>query len=328
MQAAHGRVDRILTAFLAAGLAAALASTATPAHAAPNRVRLMVDPGHGGSDPGAASNGLNEKDSNLRIGRMVVQAAKRQGWAVATTRADDRFIGLAERPARANSWKATALVSVHSNSVGSPKNVGHMTIYRGAAGARLGKSIMDELAPLTAYKDLGNRSDVRGLAVLRRAKQPAVIVELLSVTSPSESRKLRDPVAQRVMAEAIVRGIARFHGVKYVPAAAPKKAVTPAAKAITPVLAKAPPSKTATETSSPQSTATTRPPVPAPADRAVMPRAKADTAGATVTEAPEITPTTRVDAVKRHTAPVTTAGRTRVPAAVWSLQRILSFFVR
>ncbi|MBE0477036.1 MAG: N-acetylmuramoyl-L-alanine amidase, partial [Coriobacteriia bacterium] len=193
----------------------------TPATALAAPVRLMVDPGHGGKDPGAVAGGLAEKDSNLRIGKMVAESARRQGWDVESTRDDDRFIALTERPRKAKAWKADAMVSIHSNSAGS-KPTGHMTIHRSASGKRLGNNIMSELGPLTDYEDIGNRSDSRGLAVLRQAKVPTVIVELLSVSSPEERKVLKDPAAQREMAEAIVRGVAKHHNAEYVPPAEPK----------------------------------------------------------------------------------------------------------
>lgn len=215
----------------AAVLAVAFALAASPAPAYASSVRLMVDPGHGGKDAGAVGPGVQEKDSNLRIGKLIERSARRQGWDVASTRGDDTFVDLPARPARAARFKATDLVSVHSNSTGA-KSLGAMTIYRTARSARLGASIMKELDPLTPYADIGNRADVRGLAVLRHASMPSVIVELLSVTSRPENRALRDPARQRDLAEAVVRGIARYHNVKYYPPVPPRPAPKPAVEPI------------------------------------------------------------------------------------------------
>lgn len=207
---------------VAAPCAAAMLALAIPTAANAADVRLMVDPGHGGKDPGAVSGKVVEKQTNLTISKMVVESAKRQGWAVKMTRKDDRFIPLNARPAKAKSFGATALVSVHSNSMGSRKT-GNMTIYRTKTSKRLGHSIMKNMAPLTEYKDIGNRGDSRGLAVLRGSKMPAVIVEVLSVSNKDENKALRDPKQQRAAAEAIVKGVADFHGVDYVPPVVEKK---------------------------------------------------------------------------------------------------------
>lgn len=183
-------------------------------------VRLMVDPGHGGKDPGAASGTITEKELNMLVSQKVVEAAVRQGWTVGTTREGDWFVPLDARPASANGWGATAMVSVHSNS-GGPAARGNMTIFRSPAGAALGQQIMEELDPLTPYGDIGNRGDVRGLAVLRGAQVPAVIVEVLSLSSPEELAQVVTPEVQRQYAEAIVKGVADFHGIAYVPPVAP-----------------------------------------------------------------------------------------------------------
>lgn len=225
---------------LAAPCAAALLVLALPTTALAGPVRLMVDPGHGGKDPGAVSGAVQEKRTNLAISRMVVESAKRQGWKVDMTRGNDRFVPLNARPAKAKAFKATATVSIHSNSMGSRKT-GNMTIYRDAKSKRLGRNIMDKMAPLTDYKDLGNRADSRGLAVLRGAKNPTVIVEVLSVSNPEENKALRDPKKQREAAEAIVAGVAGFHGVTYKPLTEPKSApqskAQPAAETTAPVKA-------------------------------------------------------------------------------------------
>jgi N-acetylmuramoyl-L-alanine amidase len=179
-------------------------------------IRLMVDPGHGGHDPGAVGNGLLEKDTNLQIAWKVQQAAVRQGWNFNMTRVDDTFVPLPQRPAMAAAWGATEFVSIHSNSSGASLS-GMMTINRGGAGAELGQYITNDITQLTPYGDPGNVPDVRGLAVLRGAHMPATLVEVLSVSEPSEAAALADPTYQTQVAEAIVRGIAAYHGVAYVP---------------------------------------------------------------------------------------------------------------
>lgn len=205
-----------LAATAALGLSLTLPATA---FAAP--VRLMIDPGHGGKDPGAVSGPAVEKKINLQISRAVAKEARRQGWSVAMTRDSDRFIPLTQRPARATSYRADVFVSIHANSTGKSQK-GAMTIYRTKQGKRLGRAIMGELSPLTRYRDIGNRSDVRGLAVLRASKKPAVIVEVMSVTAPRERNRIRDPKVQKRIAQAIVRGIAKYKGVHYKSAEKPK----------------------------------------------------------------------------------------------------------
>lgn len=204
-------IRRAVTAVAALGVALALPLSA---YAAP--MSIVVDPGHGGKDPGAVSGGVKEKTTNLKISRAVADEARRQGWTVAMTRNSDKYVRLSKAPALANKRRADVFVSIHSNSTGK-KTLGNMTIYRSTQGKRLGKAIMGQLAPMTPYKDIGNRRDVRGLAVLRHSKRPAVLVEVLSVSAPSERRQLTDPAFQKNVAQAIVRGIAKYKGVDYKP---------------------------------------------------------------------------------------------------------------
>lgn len=279
---------------IAVPCAAGMLMLALPSTALGADVRLMVDAGHGGKDPGAVSGAVVEKKTNLAISKLVVKAAKRQGWSVAMTRKDDRFIPLNARPAKAKKFKATATVSIHSNSMGSRKT-GNMTIYRGTKSKRLGGRIMDELAPMTDYKDIGNRKDSRGLAVLRGASNPTVIVEVLSVSNKEENARLRDPEFQAETAEAIVKGVAHFHGVDYRPPvvkkAEPASKATPAAETTAPAPLKATPSASVLST-----------------ERAEKP---ATVTERTIAEQPATAPEPRAD---RTEAAQRTAERTDAPA--------------
>jgi N-acetylmuramoyl-L-alanine amidase len=79
--------------------------------------RVVVDPGHGGTDPGATGpTGLREKDVTLAIAHKLAPVLARQGIEVVLTRDDDRFVPLEERTARANSFGADLFVSIHCNA--------------------------------------------------------------------------------------------------------------------------------------------------------------------------------------------------------------------
>jgi len=79
--------------------------------------RVVVDPGHGGTDPGAIGpGGAREKDVTLDIARRVAPVLRRDGLTVLLTREDDRFIPLEDRTARANAFPADLFVSIHCNA--------------------------------------------------------------------------------------------------------------------------------------------------------------------------------------------------------------------
>lgn len=92
--------------------------------------RIIVDPGHGGHDPGAMHNGLREKDITLDVSLRLKQILEAEfGFEVLMTRGQDRFVPLEERTAYANSNAADLFVSVHVNSSRNKKARGVETYY-------------------------------------------------------------------------------------------------------------------------------------------------------------------------------------------------------
>jgi N-acetylmuramoyl-L-alanine amidase len=88
-----------------------------PRGAARTVERVVLDPGHGGSDPGALGpSGLKEKDVTLAVAHKVAPVLARIGVQVALTRDDDRAVTLEERTARANAFAADLFVSIHCNA--------------------------------------------------------------------------------------------------------------------------------------------------------------------------------------------------------------------
>jgi len=102
-----------------------------------HRVRVMIDPGHGGKDPGAIGpTGLKEKDVVLAIGRKVREMLSRTGeFDVRMTRDEDVFIPLEERTAMANKGRADIFVSLHINASRNRRAEGFSTyvLSRGAS---------------------------------------------------------------------------------------------------------------------------------------------------------------------------------------------------
>lgn len=85
--------------------------------------RIVIDPGHGGKDPGTIGiHGVEEKALNLQLAQALAQLLRdRYGYEVLMTRTDDTFIPLAQRSRIANHWNADLFVSVHCNASLSPK---------------------------------------------------------------------------------------------------------------------------------------------------------------------------------------------------------------
>jgi N-acetylmuramoyl-L-alanine amidase len=91
---------------------------APPAAGADPRPLAMIDPGHGGIDPGAVRGAVQEKEIVMTFARDLAAALEADpGWRVAMTREDDRYLGLRERVARAEAAGADLLLSIHANTV-------------------------------------------------------------------------------------------------------------------------------------------------------------------------------------------------------------------
>jgi N-acetylmuramoyl-L-alanine amidase len=107
------------------------AAPAQPAKSAPQALRkIVLDPGHGGKDPGAIGvDGIAEKDIVLGVARKLAEKLKLLGIEVVLTRKDDRFIPLEERTAIANAEAADLFISLHVNASPNPDARGVETYY-------------------------------------------------------------------------------------------------------------------------------------------------------------------------------------------------------
>lgn len=89
----------------------------------------VLDPGHGGKDPGAVANGVREKDINLGIGLALEDVLRAKGFEVVMTRKTDVYLKLQERTEIANRADADVFVSIHANSLPSLRNTAGFEIY-------------------------------------------------------------------------------------------------------------------------------------------------------------------------------------------------------
>ena len=101
-----------------------------PVATAGPRFRVVIDPGHGGKDPGARGwRGLEEKDVVLAVSKLLAERLRADGIEVAMTRGDDRFLALEERTGFANAQGADLFISVHANASTNPGRRGVEIYY-------------------------------------------------------------------------------------------------------------------------------------------------------------------------------------------------------
>ncbi len=90
---------------------------------------IVIDPGHGGKDPGASANGVTEKNVNLAVGLELQRVLAAKGYNVIMTRATDVYLKLQERTDIANNVNADLFVSVHVNALPNKKSMTGFEIY-------------------------------------------------------------------------------------------------------------------------------------------------------------------------------------------------------
>lgn len=173
---------------------------------------IVLDPGHGGTDPGAVGNGLVEKNINMDLARLVQK--KLSGVVdVVLTRNSDVFISLSDRADRANKLKADLFVSLHANAGGGTGFESYIYTSAGAGSVDLQNIVHKETAAYYSSFFFPDRGKKRAdFAVLRQTAMPAVLLENLFLDNKNDSRKLKDPVFLDGAADAISKGIIKALG--------------------------------------------------------------------------------------------------------------------
>lgn len=180
---------------------------------------VVVDPGHGGRDPGAMMKGAREKDIVLSVSRLLAEELKGLGASVILTRTTDDFVALQERPAIANRNNAAVFVSIHvnSNTVANTASGTKMFFHRrNSEGMLLAQCLDEEFEAIGRIPSRGTWSDTRiyrsGFAVLRNSDMPAVLVETGFINHDRDRAALVTAAHQRDMAKAIARALLVYFG--------------------------------------------------------------------------------------------------------------------
>lgn len=196
---------------------------------------IVLDPGHGGRDPGNMDGSHQEKKYALLLAQELADQLKRAGFNVSLTRTTDTLIDLPDRPDIARRRGADLFISLHWNSVASGRSTlkGAQTYCLTPAGAPssnadagvsgggsnpgnrlndknilLAYDIQTAMRKDLAVEDLGVRR--ARFWVLREAVMPAVLIEGGYMSHPSESKRIYDPAYRKQMAHAILEGIQAY----------------------------------------------------------------------------------------------------------------------
>ena len=187
----------------------------SPAPAAPPRPAalglVVIDPGHGGQDPGATSiYGDQEKHIVLDVALAAAERLAQSGVNVRMTREDDRFVELEARADMANRCRADLFVSIHADSARNRGAEG-FTVYVPRLATRSSTLAADSIAYRLKVAGVASRGRKEAnYRVLVRTVCPAVLVELGYLSNGREAARLASASYRQLVAEAIANGIVDY----------------------------------------------------------------------------------------------------------------------
>ena len=173
---------------------------------------IVIDPGHGGFDPGAiGANGLQEKEVNLDLALLVREKLKKEGYNVLLTRKTDEYVSLQRRVEIAKKEKARIFVSIHNNSSRKSHTSGsevYISQNYKKEDRELAKFINDNLCNEIKLDDRGLKQD--NFYVIKNTIMPSVLIEVAFLSNPHEEKLLGSSVFLKKAASGISEGILNF----------------------------------------------------------------------------------------------------------------------
>jgi len=183
---------------------------------------VIIDPGHGGKDPGATSGQVREKDLVLYCARILWVEAQKRGCMAIITRPGDHYIGLTDRAIIANGYSPYAdkavLISLHHNSVESSTPRGHSVFYSdNVRGKKLSQLIHNGLCNTFPKVPVYNKGVIHdsflytgGLTVLRRASVTSVLSEFLFISNQEDRTLLSQADTFEKFSYAVMNGVEKY----------------------------------------------------------------------------------------------------------------------
>lgn len=182
---------------------------------------VLIDPGHGGDDPGAVyplantdAAQIKEKDLNLEISLMLYDLLRESGVRVELTRYEDLTLELADRVEMANSLAPSLLISIHHNAAPDPSAKGTLTMFNpamdyasyGITGEKAARLLQEEMVKGLETADGGLR-EMRNSKVLSDTNMPSLTAEIAYMTNESDRQKLMNEEFRKEAAQVLHNGI-------------------------------------------------------------------------------------------------------------------------
>lgn len=172
------------------------------------RPLVVVDAGHGGTDPGAMYYGYSEKDFVLPMALETGRLLEAAGCRVVYSRGDDTYISLSGRADLANEINADLFVSIHANAYPQNPDINGLETYCYKLGGQaeiLAEYVQDAILDVTDATDRGVRT--ANYYVLRETDMPAILVETGYMTNEEECEQLATSSYQMTVAQGIANGV-------------------------------------------------------------------------------------------------------------------------
>jgi N-acetylmuramoyl-L-alanine amidase len=176
-------------------------------------VKIFIDPGHGGSDPGAVGNGLQEKNVTFQIATLIQRMLNEyQGVSIQMSRTGDQTLSLAQRTAKANAWGADFFLSIHINAGGGTGYEDY--IYSSARSSDVTNQnlIHEEVMKQIDLTDRGKKR--ANFHVLRESRMAALLSENGFIDTAADAAKLKSASYLERIARGHVNGLARIFNLK------------------------------------------------------------------------------------------------------------------
>ncbi len=210
----------LLIAIFAATLLSTMAlATGAEAQAVGCTGQVVLDPGHGGTDPGAVNNkyNLKEKEQTLGVAKRLRDLLENDGYSVCMTRTTDKALSNNDRYTYANTTGADVLVSVHMNGSTNTSADYTTTLFgKWRKDKALANTVFGSLSTLPAANGAGTIATRTPYSfasgVLLKSNMPATIAETVFITNDREGQLLSDGTGtrQQQIAEALEAGIENY----------------------------------------------------------------------------------------------------------------------
>jgi N-acetylmuramoyl-L-alanine amidase CwlD len=170
---------------------------------------IILDAGHGGSDPGAQRAGVSEKDLTLQITNQLKKRLTQLGARVVMTRSDDTFVSLEDRVKITNENQADLFVSIHINALESTSSIyGIETYYQTEQSRPLAAAIHQQLVEGLGVPDRSIRK--ARFYVINHTSVPAILAEVGFISNPKERDNLGAAEYQSKIADSVSAGILQY----------------------------------------------------------------------------------------------------------------------